>query len=164
MKIFILVIVAIFYPLCAVAGWFGPSSYEECVLKNMKGVTSDKAAIFINISCREKFPVKENPDEFEKMFGESLAQRNLNPEEVSKLSISVVDYNSYETSYKCNVYNGNTSITVSLVIVDIPGSSSTKKYAVPVQVKPQSASSVWIKTMPGESKGTLWRIAGATGS
>jgi len=40
------------------AGWFGSSTYEDCILKSMKGVTSDRAAKAIEKACREKFPPK----------------------------------------------------------------------------------------------------------
>ena len=32
------------------------STYEDCVLENIKGVESDKAAYFVAKSCRLKFP------------------------------------------------------------------------------------------------------------
>ena len=32
------------------------SDYDECILENLKGVTSDEAAILIYMSCRKKFP------------------------------------------------------------------------------------------------------------
>ena len=35
---------------------FGPRSYEDCILANMKGVTSDNAAGQIRRSCKSKFP------------------------------------------------------------------------------------------------------------
>jgi len=55
----IFVVVSIF-PMTAVSGWFGsPSDYDECILKNMKGVTSDLAAKLVRRSCIEKFPKKE---------------------------------------------------------------------------------------------------------
>lgn len=38
------------------AGWFGPSTYEECILENMKDVKSDRAAIIIHRACRNQFP------------------------------------------------------------------------------------------------------------
>lgn len=41
------------------AGWFGPNNYEECVLKNMKGVNSDVAARIVRNACLEKFPSSE---------------------------------------------------------------------------------------------------------
>lgn len=47
-------------PSTLAAGWFGPKNYEDCVLDNMKGVESDKAAILISKSCHLKFPEKKN--------------------------------------------------------------------------------------------------------
>jgi hypothetical protein len=38
---------------------FGPDNYEECVLENMEGVSSDLAARMIADSCRSKFPAIE---------------------------------------------------------------------------------------------------------
>lgn len=37
---------------------FGPATFEDCILENMKGVTSDFAARAIQSACREKFPAK----------------------------------------------------------------------------------------------------------
>lgn len=42
-----------------------PKSFDECILQNMKGVTSDRAATFIRLACKEKFPNKQN-----QLFGE----------------------------------------------------------------------------------------------
>jgi hypothetical protein len=44
--------------LPAVAGLFGPSNYEECVLENMKGIQSNTAAGAVMQACRKKFPQK----------------------------------------------------------------------------------------------------------
>jgi hypothetical protein len=43
-------------PVESFAGWFGPSNFDECILQNMKGVTSDVAAGQIVRVCRHKFP------------------------------------------------------------------------------------------------------------
>lgn len=43
------------------AGWFGPSTYEECLLENLKGVASDVAATGIAKACRAKFPIPPPP-------------------------------------------------------------------------------------------------------
>lgn len=40
------------------ARWFGPSTYEDCILESMKGVTNDIAAKAIEKACRKKFPYK----------------------------------------------------------------------------------------------------------
>jgi hypothetical protein len=39
----------------------GPKNYDECILENMRGVTSDIGARLVEKSCREKF--KEKPDD-----------------------------------------------------------------------------------------------------
>jgi L-cysteine desulfidase len=38
---------------------FGPKNYDECVLENMKGVSTDTAARLVANSCHEKFKEKE---------------------------------------------------------------------------------------------------------
>ncbi len=37
---------------------FGPNNYDDCIIQNMKGVTSDTAAVSIRLSCLQKFPDK----------------------------------------------------------------------------------------------------------
>jgi len=39
----------------ASAGWFGPSTYDECILENMKGVADRAAAGAIMGVCERKF-------------------------------------------------------------------------------------------------------------
>ncbi len=36
----------------------GPKSYDDCVLKHMKNVQSDRAASIIASTCRKQFPPK----------------------------------------------------------------------------------------------------------
>jgi len=57
-RLFTVICLFIWMPIPAMGGWFGPSNYEECILKNMKGVTSDKAVLEIRKACRAKFPKK----------------------------------------------------------------------------------------------------------
>lgn len=52
-----IIIMVFFSPMITNAGFFGPSSYEECILENMKDVKSDQAAREIQRACRNKFPV-----------------------------------------------------------------------------------------------------------
>lgn len=57
-RLFTVICLFIWMPIPAMGGWFGPSNYEECILKNMKGVTSDRAVLEIKKACRAKFPKK----------------------------------------------------------------------------------------------------------
>ena len=41
-RLFTVICLFIWMPIPAMGGWFGPSNYEECILKSMKGVTSDE--------------------------------------------------------------------------------------------------------------------------
>ena len=42
--------------------WFWPTDYNECILKNMKGVTNNGAVANIVRACRAKFPNPINDD------------------------------------------------------------------------------------------------------
>lgn len=56
MKSLILVLLVLYVPT-SFADWFSkPKNYDDCVLENMKGTTSDLAAKAIYQSCRNKFP------------------------------------------------------------------------------------------------------------
>lgn len=54
----ILTVTTVCYPTVALAGLFGPSTYDECILENMKGVGSNAAAIAVASACRNQFPLK----------------------------------------------------------------------------------------------------------
>ena len=41
-------------------GFFGPKDYDDCILQNMRGVTSDTAAGLVHRSCLSKFPKEES--------------------------------------------------------------------------------------------------------
>ena len=41
---------------------FGPNNFDDCIIQNMKGVTSDAAAASIRLSCQQKFPDKSKPN------------------------------------------------------------------------------------------------------
>ncbi len=43
----------------ASAGLFGPSTWDECILANMKGVGSDMAARAVAEACTRQFPPKK---------------------------------------------------------------------------------------------------------
>ena len=80
MKIIFFIVAIILTPSYVFAGWFGPSTYEECVLENIKEIKNDTAAKLLAKVCREKFPEKISPklnsqggmpdEEFEKLMEE----------------------------------------------------------------------------------------------
>jgi hypothetical protein len=43
------------FPHCAIAGWFGPDNYEECMLDKMKGQDKSMRSI-ANNACLATFP------------------------------------------------------------------------------------------------------------
>jgi len=55
------------------AQFFGPKTYEECILQNMKGTTSDVAAAQITLACRTRFPLGQSEKEL--AARENLEQR-----------------------------------------------------------------------------------------
>ena len=64
-KIEVLLLLVLISPPCFSWSLFGPKDYNECILENMKGVTSDTAATLVNKSCREKFPKKVVAEKYE---------------------------------------------------------------------------------------------------
>lgn len=47
------------------AAWFGgPSNYDECILENMRGITSNVAAQSILQACKRKFPQNTSSPEY----------------------------------------------------------------------------------------------------
>jgi hypothetical protein len=58
MKILIFIVAITLSPSYGFAGWFGPSTYEECVLENIKDVKGERAATLLAQVCRKKFPEK----------------------------------------------------------------------------------------------------------
>lgn len=83
---------------------FGPKNYDECILENMKGVTSDNAAIQIRRACRSQF---------EKKVVECNSQK-FTTEEMSKLSATggVQPYGVFTG----NIYNGGQKTIHSIVV------------------------------------------------
>lgn len=100
------------------AGLFGPSNYDECVLKHMKGVTSDEAAKTIRRSCRDQF----------------ASENVITPSGGSPLPADVlfkITGHAGSNGYRFygNIYNGNKEWTVSRITVRItqkPGDKKTK--------------------------------------
>lgn len=66
------------------AGWFGPSNYDECLLDNMKGVASNTAAVAIAQACRSKFPLPPPPPPKPKSAEELVKEKEQRDEDCRK--------------------------------------------------------------------------------
>jgi hypothetical protein len=90
------------------AGWFGPATYQECILENMKGVTSDEAARSIRVACAQQFP---RPDTSPRPA--TCAARLLTKDEKHLLKAKWRTYEHFSVTNEGNTY-GDTAISVSL--------------------------------------------------
>lgn len=144
-------------PLPVFAGWFGPSNYDECILESMKGVTSDKAAILIERSCRKKFPkeAEKKPE-----------SRNLSYKELSNLTGRAGL--SFGNKFSGNIYNGNSNVTVSGITVRVTtavnGKEVMRTYNDEVTIKPQTTAYFGFDIIVGdEGADYSWGITDAKG-
>lgn len=62
------------FPSVSSPGVFGPSDYDECILKEMKGVTDKYVANHIARACRNKFPEKIEYLDESKVVGSTSKQ------------------------------------------------------------------------------------------
>jgi hypothetical protein len=155
-------IAVVFMQLClpAGAGWFGPSNYDECILDSMKGVTSNSAAILIKEACRKKFPDNPKPN---------VSSHELLPEEIFKIAGRAGL--SYGNVYSGNLYNGNSSLTVTNVSIEISISACERAYTnvirsykVDVDIPPLTAKDFKIDIIVGDAGCQYtWKIAHAQG-
>ena len=132
-------------------------NYDSCILNNMKGVDSDLGSAQIIESCRAKFP--EDHEYLKKI-------RNLSPAEVRLLDGRAGI--SFEDRYSGTLYNGNESVTVTSVRVQITLKNDKKKisriYKVSVKIPPQTTSSFGF-TIISDHKGSesIWEIVDGKG-
>ncbi len=138
------------------AGWFGPSNYAECILESMKGVTSDRAATLVARSCREKFPDKPQKK-----------TRELSSSELGQVT-GRAGMESYISRFKGNLYNGNTSVTVTQVSVGvttkIDGKEVSRTYVTDVSIPPQNTADFSLSIIIGDNGADYsWGLVAARG-
>ena len=150
-----LIILTLFVPLPSYAGLFGPSTYDECILDSMKGVTSDIAARFVARSCREQFPKsqKKTPET------STLSQPQL---------IKVTGRAGGNSYFSGSLYNGNKSLVITEITINISttvsGNEVSRSYTEAVKIAPQKTSSIGFSIIAGdEGAGQLWYIESAQG-
>ncbi|MCU7961181.1 MULTISPECIES: hypothetical protein [unclassified Shewanella] len=140
------------------AGIFGPKNYDECILDGMKGVTSDKAAAFIAISCRNQFPSTIN-------FLHPT--RILSAEELAKIT-GRGEHGSLANYFHGTFYNGNPKVTMSEVVIEITASKAnikeSKIYTVSVTVEPLSTKDFSLSILDADAGSNYsWSIIAVKG-
>lgn len=134
---------------------FGPKTYEECILQNMKGVTSDSAATQIQVACAVKFLDKKD---------NSCEKRELRPEEL-KLVKGTASFSNYsgEPYFRGNFYNGNQQIPLTDIIVSIqaknivPPETYSLHLSHPIGPLSSGTAGISIQTYPENGRGS-WGI------
>jgi hypothetical protein len=135
-----------------------PATFDDCILQNMKGATSDVAAASIRSSCMAKFP---------KPVERAPAFRALTPAELSRVTGRAGP--SYGINYYSgSMYNGNESITITEITLNvtttISGEKVTRKYSSTVRIPPSTTADFGFDIIVGDSGAKYnWDIADAKG-
>jgi len=134
-----------------------PQNYDDCILKNMRGVTSNVAAAEIRRSCRQKFPDRsdEKPESTEMDSSELAALTGR-----ARLM--------YANVYGGNVYNGTKDTTVTQLRIKVTTKEDGKEvfriYTADVTIPPHSAKDFSFDIILGDKGADYsWDIDGAMG-
>lgn len=144
-------------PVSTSAGFFGPSNYDECVLDNMKGVTSDQAARAIQAACRKKFPIeKEDLSKYDSITEEKLD--NISGR-------AGIQFGNYFGGY---LYNGNGDVTIKQVTIvietKIGNEMKNNEYIIDIDIKPLETKNFGVSILTGDSEEDYnWKIRDAKG-
>ena len=123
-------------PLACNADWFGPKSYEDCIIDGMKGTTSDAAAQEIKRACRVKFPSKQP---------EKTAISKEEFESISNLSRLEKDkYPNPHYNYIIRVHNNTNKLITGAKILVVAGNGELLYYKVDGSVPPFSNGSIFL--------------------
>lgn len=106
---------------------FGPKTYEDCILKNMQGVTEKSAATAIKNACRSKFPRPESKDDQKSLF-EDLTSKDISCLE-GKAQLIPAGFDPFvhrpisqiydEPVIYIEVYNKCGDVTVTSIVIEI---------------------------------------------
>jgi len=151
MKTLFILLISFSLSVCNAWTLFGPRTVEDCILENMKGVTSDDAAKQIQFACYSKFSDYEAP--------KKCNMRDMTPSEMSNVqgTGSIIDMGKAYFSGK--FYNGNSIATVDeinvLVLADnIKPAQEYKLYMqFPIQPKSSLDAGISVQTLPTKNFG-----------
>ena len=131
---------------------FGPKTYAECILENMKGISNDTAAEQVKMACMAKFGVLN----FSPTAGPSTecVIRELTKDE-SKLVSGDVGW--FGRELRVNFYNGNKDIRVSGAKIAIrakniePEQEYTLRIEWPIRPLSSGLATAMIQTTPDKA-------------
>ncbi len=87
---------------------FEPKSFDDCILKNMKGVTSDDAAVQIRVACMNKFPQGDS---------RKCKLREMTSAESAKVTGTASVHRLGQPYFSGSFYNGNDAVAVEAITV-----------------------------------------------
>ena len=162
------------------------SSYDECILESLKGVSSDVAANAIIASCRSTFPeaaaiapaaaepapppeaapVEPQPQpEAKPTVAAAGESRELTGEELAKLKSTL--FGGFTTKYKVTFENLNENITITEVTIavwDDFDPRGLKKYTQTMNIPPSGEQQVGYEVVyMGDDQGWRWKVDSAKG-
>jgi len=135
---------------------FGPKTYEECVLQNMKGTTSDAAAKHIESACNDKYETKPVPVQ-------KCKSREPSLDELKKIQANGGVEDGGMPRFRATIYNGNANVSIDEMVVLLKGSnfSSPQQYKlsfIPIQPLSSGTASVQVQKMPGKNFSWDWGL------
>jgi hypothetical protein len=167
------------------------TSYDECILESLKGVSSDIAANAIIASCRSKFPdtapvavpaaeppapqaPAEAPGPQPAEQAAAVAEpkpapsagpaRELTPEELSKLKATLF---GFTTKYTITFENFNEDIVITeatIAVWDDYDPRGLKKYTETMHIPPSESAKVTYEVIyMGDDQGWRWKVDSAKG-
>lgn len=101
------------------ASLFGPSDYDECILENMKGVTSDRAAMLIHRSCARRFPETAYPTPIYQPSPEIALPAEVIDDIDTKLFELTLRRPDGRNHMSIEIYNGNADWEISSLVIRI---------------------------------------------
>ena len=132
---------------------FGPRTYEDCILENMKGVKSDDAALQIQVACMQKFPGDEP---------KKCKMREMTAAEAKNVSANASISNYGSPYFSGSFYNGNSVATIDEIVV-IFGADNIKppqeyKLYLEYPISPKSSKTAGKTVQKAPTNNFVWNI------
>ncbi len=134
-----------------------PKNYDDCILKNMKGVDSKLGVVQVLDSCRKKFP--EGSEYKHK-------ERELGLSEIMALTGRA--RLNYGNSYSGSIYNGNEDTTITSIKIEVTAKNGdqevSRKYQINIKIPPLTTSDFSFDIIVGDIGSEYsWGIVGGKG-